>query len=66
MMTELERVEGDIATLQESIRIARLALTDSSLPAEDRGRWPASIDLYEQHLRELLAVRDDLRSLAED
>ena len=65
-MTELERVEGDIATLQGSIRIARLALSDSSLPADDRERWQASIDLYEQHLGELLEVRADLRSLAED
>ncbi|MGU3664539.1 hypothetical protein ACLBX9_10185 [Methylobacterium sp. A49B] len=65
-MTSLEQVEQDIATLQESLRIARLALADPSLPAQDRSRWQASIDLYEQHLRELLAVRDDLRSLAED
>lgn len=65
-MTELERVEGDIATLRESIRIARLALADLSLPADDRSRWQASIDLYERHLCELLAVRDDLRALAED
>lgn len=65
-MTELERVEGDIATLQGSLRIARLALSDPALPAEDRDRWQASIDLYEQHLCELMAARDDLRSLAED
>ncbi|MCJ2061764.1 hypothetical protein MKK63_03465 [Methylobacterium sp. J-088] len=65
-MTELERVEGDIATLRGSIRIAQLALADPSLPADDRIRWQASIDLYEQHLCELLAVQDDLRSLAED
>ncbi|MCJ2092069.1 MULTISPECIES: hypothetical protein [unclassified Methylobacterium] len=65
-MTELERVEGGIATLRESIRIARLALAEPGLPADDRSRWQASVDLYERHLRELLAVRDDLRSLAED
>ena len=65
-MTELERVEGDIATLRKSVRIARLALADPGLPADDRNRWQVSIDLYEQHLCELLAVRDDLRSLAED
>ena len=65
-MTELERVERDIATLQGSIRIARRALTDPSLPTDDRDRWQASIDLYERHLCELLAARDDLRSLAED
>ena len=65
-MTELERVEGDIATLQESIRIVRLALADPSLPAGDKSRWQASIDNYERHLCELVATRDDLRSLAED
>lgn len=65
-MTELARVEGDIATLQGSIKIAKLALADPSLSADDRSRWLAGIDLYEQHLCELLAVRDDPRSLAED
>ena len=65
-MTELERVEGDITTLQGSIRIARLALSDPTLPADDRDRWQASIDLRERHLRELLAARDDLQSLAGD
>ncbi|EIZ81920.1 hypothetical protein WYO_5508 [Methylobacterium sp. GXF4] len=65
-MTELERVEGDIASLQGSIQIAQLALSDPALPSDDKRRWQASIDLYERHLSELLAVRDDLRSLAED
>lgn len=65
-MVDLERTERDIATLQESIRIARLALTEPSLPAEDRRRWQTSIELYERHLCELIAKRDDLRALAED
>lgn len=44
-MIELERVEGGIATLQESIRIARLALADPSLLAKDKSYWHANIDL---------------------
>ena len=65
-MTSLEQVEQDIVTLQESLRIATLALADPYLSEEDRSRCQATIDLYEQHLSELLAVRDDLRSLAAD
>ena len=65
-MTEPERAEGDIAMLQESVRIARLALADLSLSADEKSRWQAGVDLYDRHLCELLAVRDDLRSLAED
>ena len=44
-MIELGRVEGGIATLQESVRIARLALADPSLLAKDKSYWHANIDL---------------------
>jgi hypothetical protein len=65
-MTQLESVERDVEVLQESLRLAQLALSEPSLSAEMRDRVRATIDLYERHLHELLAVRDDLRSLAED
>jgi hypothetical protein len=65
-MPELEQVEQDILTLQESLQIATLALADASLSAQDRSRWQASVDLYERHLAELRIERDDLRSLAEE
>ncbi|GJE15082.1 hypothetical protein [Methylobacterium longum] len=65
-MTSLEQVEQDIVTQEGRLRIARSALTISSLSVADRSRWQACIDLYERGLRELLAARDDLRSLAKD
>jgi hypothetical protein len=65
-MTELEQVERDIATLQESVRLAMHALDDPSLSLEGRNREHASIELYQRHLAELLTKRDDLRALGAD
>lgn len=65
-MAELDRTERDIATLEEALRVARLALTDPNLSAELRSRGQATIEMYERHLAELRTKRDDLRSLAAD
>jgi hypothetical protein len=65
-MTELERVEREIATLQESVRTSTQALGDPNLSAEGANRERASIELYRRHLDELLMKRDGLQFLAED
>jgi hypothetical protein len=65
-MTELERVEREIATLQESVWSSTHALRDPNLSAEGANRERASIELYMRHLDELLTKLDDLQSLADD
>ena len=62
-MTELERVEREIATLQESVRSSLRALEDPDLSADGARRERASIELYRRHLGDLLMKRDDLRAL---
>lgn len=62
-MTELERVEREIATLQESVRPSLRALEDPDLSAEGARRERASIELYRRHLSDLLTKRDDLQAL---
>lgn len=65
-MTELERVEREIATLQESVRTSTQALSDPNLSIESANRERASIELYQRHLDDLLTKRDDLQALSED
>jgi hypothetical protein len=65
-MTELERVEREIVTLQEGVRSSLRALEDPDLSAEGANRERASIELYRRHLDELLMKRDGLQFLAED
>ncbi|KAA0122828.1 hypothetical protein CIW48_15400 [Methylobacterium sp. P1-11] len=65
-MTELERVEREIATLQESVRTSTRALSDPNLSVEGANRERASIELYQRHLGYLLTKRDDLQALSED
>ncbi|WP_267360068.1 MULTISPECIES: hypothetical protein [unclassified Methylobacterium] len=61
-MTDLEMVEREIATLQESIRVATHALDDPSLSVEGRNRERASIEFYQRHLDDLLTKRDYLQA----
>ena len=65
-MTELERVEREIATLEESVRSSLRALEDPDLSADGARRERASIELYRRHLGDLLIEHDDLQSLAEE
>jgi hypothetical protein len=65
-MTELERIEREIAILQESVRSSTHALRDPNLSAERANRERASIELYLRHLDELLTKHDDLRALSKD
>lgn len=65
-MTELEKVEREIATLEESVRRSMHALNDPELSAEGANRERASIALYQRHLGDLLTKRDDLQELARD
>ncbi|MCJ2124081.1 hypothetical protein [Methylobacterium sp. J-077] len=62
-MTELERVEREIATLEERVRSSLRALEDPDLSAEGARRERASIELYRRHLGDLLMKRDDLQAL---
>lgn len=64
-MTELERVEREIATLEESVRSSLRTLKDPHLSAEGAMRERASIELYRRHLGDLLIKRYDLQSLLE-
>ncbi|WP_419828330.1 hypothetical protein [Methylobacterium sp.] len=65
-MTELEKVEREIATLEESVRSSKRALEDPDLSAEGARQKRASIELYQRHLGDLLMKRDDLQSLTAD
>jgi hypothetical protein len=65
-MTELERVEREIAVLQEGVRSSTHALRDPSLSPEAANRERASIELYLRHLDELLTKHDDQRALDGD
>jgi hypothetical protein len=65
-MTELEKVEREIAILQESVRSSTHALSDPDLSAEGSNRERASIELYQRHLDDLLTKRDDLQAMSED
>ncbi|MCJ2118783.1 hypothetical protein MKK65_19805 [Methylobacterium sp. J-001] len=65
-MTELERVQREIATLEESVRSSLRALEDPDLSADGARRERASIELYRRHLGDLLIEHDDLQSLAEE
>ena len=65
-MTELEKVEREIAILQESVRSSTHALSDPTLSAEGANRERASIELYRRHLDDLLTKRGDLQALSED
>jgi hypothetical protein len=65
-LTELERVEREIATLEESVRSSLRALEDPDLSADGARRERASIELYRRHLGDLLIKHDDLQSLAEE
>jgi hypothetical protein len=60
-MMDLETVEREIATLQESIGVATRALDDPSLSVEGKNREQASVELYQRHLDDLLTKRDDLQ-----
>jgi hypothetical protein len=66
MMTELEKVEREIAILQENVRSSTHALSDTHLSEEAANRERASIELYQHHLDELLMKRDGLQFLAEE
>ncbi|MHB2204889.1 hypothetical protein [Methylobacterium sp. CM6257] len=65
-MSEREKVERDIATLRANLRHSRLAITEPNITPEAMDREHASLELYGQHLCELLTKRDDLRFPAED
>jgi Na+/phosphate symporter len=65
-MTELEKVEREIATLQENVRSSTRALRDTNLSEDAANRERSSIELYQRHLDELLMKRDGLQFLAED
>jgi hypothetical protein len=65
-VTELEKVEREIAILQANVQSSTQALGDPSLSAEGARRERASIELYRRHLDDLLTKRDDLRSLMSD
>lgn len=62
-MTELVRVEREIATLEDRVRSSLRALEDPNLSAEGARRERASIELYRRHLGDLLTKRDDLQAL---
>lgn len=62
-MSELEKVEREIATLEVSVRSSTRALEDPDLSAEGARQERASIELYRRHLGDLLMKRDDLQSL---
>jgi len=65
-MTELEKVEREIAILQESVRSSMHALSEPNLSAEGSSRERASIELYQRHLDDLFTKRDDLQALSQD
>ena len=65
-MTELERVEREIAVVQEGVRSSTHTLRDPNLSTEGANRERASLELYQRHLDELLTKRDDLRALSEE
>ncbi|MEE7451558.1 hypothetical protein MRF4_29395 [Methylobacterium radiotolerans] len=65
-MTELERVEREIAILQENVRSSTRALSDTNLSEDAANRERASIELYRHHLDELLMKRDGLQFLADE
>ncbi|WP_056531005.1 hypothetical protein [Methylobacterium sp. Leaf361] len=65
-MTELERVEREIAILQENVRSSTRALSDTNLSQDAAHRERASIELYRHHLDELLMKRDGLQFLADE
>ncbi|MHC2109076.1 hypothetical protein [Methylobacterium sp. CM6246] len=65
-MTELEKVEREIATLEESVRSSTRALEDPDLSAEGARRERASIELYQRHLDDLVMKHDDLQALMGD
>ncbi len=61
-MTELEKVEREIAILRDSVRISTQALSDPNLSTEGANRERASIEIYRRHLDDLLTKRDDLQA----
>ncbi|MCJ2016213.1 MULTISPECIES: hypothetical protein [unclassified Methylobacterium] len=65
-MTELEKVEREIATLQQNVRSSTHALRDTNLSEDAANRERASIELYWHHLNELLMKRDGLQFLADE
>jgi hypothetical protein len=65
-MTELEKVEREIAILQANVQSSTQALGDPSLSVEGARRERASIELYRRHLGDLITKRNDLQSLLED
>ncbi|WP_139215679.1 hypothetical protein [Methylobacterium sp. UNC300MFChir4.1] len=65
-MTELEKVDREIAVLQESVRISIQALGNPNLSTEGANRERASIEIYRRHLDDLLTKRDDLQARDEN